>query len=55
MSAREAVSLIKDGDVIGLNSFVGIANPEKIHDAITESFRDTGSQKNLTIESAYVF
>ena len=55
MSAREAVSLIKDGDVIGLNSFVGIANPEKIHDAITESFRETGSPKNLTLVSASGF
>ena len=55
MEAREAVSLIKDGAVIGLNSFVGIANPEKIHDAITESFRETGHPKDLTLVSASGF
>ncbi len=55
MEAREAVSLIKDGDVIGLNSFVGIANPEKIHDAITESFRETGHPNHLTLVSSAGF
>ena len=55
MEARDAVSLIHDGDVIGLNSFVGIANPEKIHDAITESFRETGHPKDLTLVSASGF
>ena len=29
MDAAEAVKLIRDGDVIGLNSFVGTANPER--------------------------
>ena len=55
MSAREAAALIKDGDVIGLNSFVGIGNPEKIHDAITESFRETGHPKNLCLVSSSGF
>ncbi|MDO4962029.1 MAG: CoA-transferase [Eubacteriales bacterium] len=55
MDASEAVSLIKDGSVIGLNSFVGLAHPEKIHDAITESFRETGHPKNLTMISSAGF
>ena len=41
MEASDAVKLIPDGAVIGLNSFVGTANPEKLHDAITDSFRRT--------------
>ena len=55
MEAREAAELIRDGDVIGLNSFVGTANPEKIHDAITERFRHTGHPNNLTLVSSAGF
>ncbi len=55
MEAAEAAALIKDGDVIGLNSFVGTANPDKIHDAITESFRKTGHPRNLTMVSSAGF
>ena len=55
MDAADAVKLIKDGDVIGLNSFVGIANPDKIHDAITESFRSSGHPKDLTLVSSAGF
>ena len=31
VSADEAVRLIKDGDCIALNSFVGIENPVDLH------------------------
>ena len=55
MEAREAAELIRDGDVIGLNSFVGTANPEKIHDAITERFRRTGHPNSLTLVSSAGF
>ncbi len=55
MEAEEAVKLIPDGAVIGLNSFVGLANPEAIHDAITESFRKTGHPKDLTLISSAGF
>ena len=55
MDAAEAVKLIRDGDVIGLNSFVGTANPERIHDAITESFRKTGHPRDLTLVSSAGF
>ena len=55
MEAAEAVKLINDGAVIGLNSFSGTANPEKIHDAITESFRNTGHPRDLTIISSSGF
>lgn len=55
LEASEAVKLIKDNSVIGLNSFSGTANPENIHDAITDRFRSTGHPSNLTIISASGF
>ncbi len=55
MDAAEAVKLIPDGAVIGLNSFVGTGNPEAIHDAITESFRKTGHPRDLTLISSAGF
>ena len=55
MDAASAAALIPDGAVIGLNSFVGTANPEKLHDAITERFRATGHPKNLTLVSSAGF
>ena len=38
MTAREAMNLIKDGDVIGINSFLAIANPFALHTALAEHF-----------------
>jgi len=55
MDALEAAALIPDGAVIGLNSFVGTANPEKLHDAITARFRETGHPNNLTLISSAGF
>ena len=52
MSVEDAVSLIKDGDCICLNSFVGIENPVALHEAIYERYKKTGSPKNLTIISS---
>ncbi len=55
MSPAEAVGIIKDGDCICVNSFVGIENPVEIHEAIYERFKETGSPKNLTIISSAGF
>ena len=55
MDAAEAVKLIKDNDVIGLNSFAAMGNPEKLHDAITQRFRETGHPRNLTLISSSGF
>ena len=55
MEACEAAALIPDGAVIGLNSFVGTANPEALHDAITARFRETGHPKDLTLVSSAGF
>jgi propionate CoA-transferase len=43
ISAREAMGLIKDGDCIGINSFLALSNPEALHDALYERFIETGS------------
>ena len=55
MDAADAVKLIKDNDVIGLNSFASMANPERLHDAITQSFRKTGHPRGLTLISSSGF
>lgn len=48
MSAQEAVGLIEDGDVIALNSFLGIDNPVELHEALYDRYKATGSPKHLT-------
>lgn len=48
MTKEEAVGLIKDGDVIALNSFLGIDNPVELHEALYDRFKATGSPKHLT-------
>lgn len=55
MSADDAISLIKDGDVIGLNSFLGIENPTELHEALYKRYQATGSPKHLTIVSSAGF
>ncbi len=55
MSAREAISLIKDGDCIGINAFLALANPEVLHNALTERYRETKSPGNLTLFCAAGF
>ena len=55
MSATEAVSLIKDDDCIAINSFLGLSNPETLHDALYERFIATGSPKNLRLFCAAGF
>ena len=34
MTSDEAINLIKDGDVICVNSFLGIENPVALHETI---------------------
>jgi len=55
MTADEAVNIINDGDVICLNSFLGIENPVELHEAIYRRYKATGSPKNLTIISSAGF
>ena len=55
MTADEAVDIIQDGDVICLNSFLGIENPVALHEAIYRRYQATGSPKHLTIISSAGF
>lgn len=55
MTADEAVRLIRDGDVIALNSFLGIDNPVELHEALYKRFHETGSPKHLTAISSAGF
>lgn len=55
MDSDEAVKLIHDGDVICLNSFVGIENPVELHEALYRRYKATGSPAHLTIVSSAGF
>lgn len=55
MTADEAVNIINDGDVICLNSFLGIENPTELHEAIYRRYKATGSPKHLTMISSAGF
>ena len=52
MSADDAVKMIKDGDVICVNSFVGIENPTELHEAIYRRYSAEDTPKDLTIISS---
>lgn len=55
MNADEAMGLIRDGDVLAFNSFLGIDNPVELHEALYERYRKTGSPKHLTAISSAGF
>ena len=55
MSAEDAISLIRDGDCICVNSFVGIENPVELHEALYRRYQQTHSPKHLTIVSSAGF
>ncbi len=55
MTADEAVKLIKDGDNIAVNSFVGIENPVELHEAIYRRYKAEGHPAHLTLISAAGF
>ena len=55
MSPGEAISLIRDGDCICVNSFVGIENPVALHEALYERYMRTHSPKHLTLISSAGF
>ena len=47
-SVRDAVALIKDGDVVSSVGVIGWITPDTTLRAIADRFRETGSPKNLT-------
>ena len=55
MTADEAIDLINDGDVIALNSFLGIDTPIELHEALYKRYQRTGSPKHLTAISSAGF
>ena len=55
MSSDEAIRLIRDGDVICVNSFVGIENPIELHEALYRRYRRMQSPSHLTIISSAGF
>lgn len=55
MTADEAMNLIKDYDVIALNSFLGIDNPVELHEALYKRYKKSGSPKHLTMVSSAGF
>ncbi len=48
MSADEAIRLIRDGDCICVNSFVGIENPTELHEALHRKIQKMQSPTHLT-------
>ena len=55
ISANEAVDYINDGDCVAINSFLALSNPEALHDALYERFKETGSPKDLRMFCAAGF
>ena len=55
MSADEAIRLIRDGDCICVNSFVGIESPVELHEALYRRYRKMQSPSHLTIISSAGF
>ncbi len=55
MTPAEAAGLIKDGDCICVNSFVGIESPVELHEAIYKRYKETGCPKHLTMVSSAGF
>ena len=54
-SIEDAVSLIKDGDVVWVNGFLSIATPDQLNRQITRSFRATGHPCHLSVYASAGF
>ncbi|MCC8180108.1 MAG: propionate CoA-transferase, partial [Planctomycetes bacterium] len=55
MTATEAIDCIRDGDCIGINSFLALGNPEALHNALTEKYRRDSHPRDLRIYCASGF
>lgn len=55
MSSDEAIRLIRDGDCICVNSFVGIESPVELHEALYRRYQRMQSPRHLTVISSAGF
>ena len=55
VSMEDAISLVKDGDTIWVNSFAAVASPVNLNIALTERFRKTGHPRHLSVYSPFSF
>lgn len=55
LTADDAIELIQDGDVVCVNSFLGIENAEELHQAIYRKYKATSHPKHLTMVSSAGF
>lgn len=49
VSAEDAVRVIRDGDTVGLDGFIGCCAPEELIAGLEKRFLETGEPKNLTL------
>ncbi len=49
VSAEDAVRVIRDGDTVGLDGFIGCCVPEELIIGLEKRFLETGEPKNLTL------
>lgn len=49
MSPQDAAMLVQDGMTIGVNAFLSLCNPDALHAAIAERFKQTGRPKDLEV------
>lgn len=52
VSVEDAVRVIRDGDTVALDGFLGACVPEELIATLADRFRTTGEPKNLTLISA---
>ncbi len=52
VSAEDAVRVIRDGDTVAIDGFLGACAPEELISTLADRFGTTGEPKNLTLISA---
>lgn len=49
ISSSEAVALVRSGDVLAVQGFIGLAHPEELSTMLEKRFVETGSPRDLTL------
>ena len=55
MTPQEAAALVRDGDTIGINAFLSLANPSRLQDALAARHAESGHPNGLTLYCASGF